>query len=95
MGRSSTTFSGKWLSGKTTVVRVPQILAQRVVEYARELDTQANVANDPEAIYRTAFNVELGRVNTNGHFYEILRTWKSPTHSIAKSSRVCRRNAAT
>jgi two-component system chemotaxis response regulator CheY len=38
---------------------------------------------------------ELGRVNTNGHFHEILRTWKSPTHSIATSSRVCRRNAAT
>jgi hypothetical protein len=38
---------------------------------------------------------DLGSVNTNGHFYEILRTWKSPTHSIAKSSRVCRRNAAT
>ena len=40
-------------------------------------------------------STELGRVNTNGHFYAILRTWKSPTHSIAKSSRVCRRNAAT
>ena len=37
----------------------------------------------------------LGRVNTNGHFYEILRTWKSPTLSIAKSSRACRRHAAT
>ena len=37
----------------------------------------------------------LGRVNTNGHFYAILRTWKLPTHSIAKSSRVCRRHAAT
>ena len=59
MGRSSTTFSGKWLSGKTTVVRVPQMLAHRVIEYARELDTQSNVAKDPEAIYRTAFNVEL------------------------------------
>ena len=39
--------------------------------------------------------VQLGRVNTNGHFYAILRPWKSPTHSIAKSSRACRRNAAT
>ena len=61
MGRSSTTFSGKWNSGKTTVVRVPQILANRVIEYARELDTQANIARDPEAIYRTAAHVELNQ----------------------------------
>lgn len=59
MGRSSTTFSGKWLSGKTTVVRVPQILADRVIEYARELDAQESIARDPEAIYRTAAHVEL------------------------------------
>ena len=39
--------------------------------------------------------VQLGRVNTNGHFYEILRPWKSPTPSIVKSSRVCRHNVAT
>ena len=37
----------------------------------------------------------LGRVNTNGHFYAILRTWKSPTHSIATSRHGCRRHAAT
>lgn len=61
MGRSSTTFSGKWHSGKTTVVRVPQILANRVIEYARELDTQVNTAKDPEAIYRTAAHVELSQ----------------------------------
>ena len=42
-----------------------------------------------------ALQSELGRVNTNGHFYAILRTWKSPTHSIAASRRGCRRNAAT
>ena len=39
--------------------------------------------------------VQLGRVNTNGHFYAILRPWKSPTPSIVKSSRVCRHNVAT
>lgn len=59
MGRSSTTFSGKWLSGSTTVVRVPQILADRVLEYARELDTKANTAKDPSPIYRTAAHVTL------------------------------------
>jgi CRP-like cAMP-binding protein len=38
---------------------------------------------------------QLGPVNTNGHFYAILRTWKSPMHSIATSRRGCPRNAAT
>ena len=38
---------------------------------------------------------ELGRVNTNGYGYAILPLWKSPTPSIATSSRVCRRHAAT
>ena len=37
----------------------------------------------------------LGPVNTNGRVYAILRTWKSPTHSIGTSRRVCRRHAAT
>lgn len=59
MGRSSTTFSGKWHSGKTTVVRVPKVLANRVVQYARELDAQASIAKDPGAIYRTASHVEF------------------------------------
>mgnify|MGYP001399891448 CR=1 FL=1 len=58
MGRSSTTFSGKWRSGKTTVVRVPHSLASRVIEYARELDRQVFV-RDPEAVYRTAAHFEL------------------------------------
>ena len=39
--------------------------------------------------------VELGPVNTNGYGYAILRTWKSPTPSIATSRRVCRHHAAT
>ena len=59
MGRSSTTFSGKWFSGKTTVVRVPQVLANRVIEYARTLDSHESIARDPEAFYRTAAHVEL------------------------------------
>lgn len=59
MGRSSTTFSGKWRSGKTTVVRVPQSLASRVIEYARALDAQEDFVRDPEAIYRTATHFAL------------------------------------
>ena len=37
----------------------------------------------------------LGRGNTDGHVYAILRTGKSPTHSIAQSCRVSRPHAAT
>jgi DNA adenine methylase len=53
VGRSSTTFSGKWRQGKTTVVRVPQVLAARVIEYARKLDS-GSPAKDPSGVYRTA-----------------------------------------
>ena len=53
MGRSSTTFSGKWHQGKTTVIRVPQVLAPRIIQYARKLDS-SSLAKDPGAAYRTA-----------------------------------------
>ena len=42
-----------------------------------------------------SWKTELGRVNTNGHGCEILRTWNSPTPSIVKSNDVCRHHAAT
>jgi DNA adenine methylase len=59
VARSSTTFSGKWKSGKTTVIRVPRSLAPRVLQYAQHLDSQAELIKDPEAAYRTAADVEL------------------------------------
>lgn len=41
------------------MLRVPQTLASRVLEYARALDGEASLAKDPEAVYRTAANVQL------------------------------------
>ena len=57
MGRSSTTYSGKWVSGKTTVIRVPKILANQVIKYARQLDIGAQIAKDPGSVYKTAMDV--------------------------------------
>jgi DNA adenine methylase len=59
VARSSTTFSGKWRSGKTTVVRIPERLAERVLDYARDLDEHKPAAvREPEASYRTASDVD-------------------------------------
>ena len=60
MARSSTTYAAKWKSGKTTVVRVPEALADRVVEFAQELDDHCAHVREAEAAYRTAADVDLG-----------------------------------
>jgi DNA adenine methylase len=59
VARSSTTFSNKWLTGKTTVIRVPEALTRRLLNYAIELDAQASLQMEPEAVYWTAANVDL------------------------------------
>ena len=38
MARSSTSYRPKWKLGRTTVIRVPQRLAQAVLRYAHDLD---------------------------------------------------------
>jgi hypothetical protein len=38
MARSSTTYGPKWRSGKTCVIRVPEAIAEDVLEIARVLD---------------------------------------------------------
>ncbi len=37
-GRRSTTWTPGWRSGKTTVIRVPEVLAEKLLEIARVLD---------------------------------------------------------
>jgi len=62
MARSSTTFSNKWRSGKTTVVRVPAVFAQKVVTYAHMLDADdvlPTKSRESFAIYKTAENTPL------------------------------------
>jgi DNA adenine methylase len=42
MARSSTTFPPKWKSGKTTVIRVPERIADDLLDIARRLDASDN-----------------------------------------------------
>lgn len=57
MARS--TYSGKWRSGKTKVIRVPAALASQVLRYARRLDRQPEALKDSGTAYRTAADVDL------------------------------------
>lgn len=41
MARSSTTYTSKWKSGETKVLRVPEVLADKVLAYAQELDQKS------------------------------------------------------
>lgn len=59
MARSSTSFFPKWKSGKTTVVRVPEVLADEVLAFAKELDAKAGSARELQAAYRTAADVDI------------------------------------
>jgi DNA adenine methylase len=61
MARSSTTFSAKWKSGPTSVIRVPSKLANEILDYAHDLDQRqaADELHEPPAAYRTAEDVAL------------------------------------
>src|SRR6058998_3882107 len=61
MARSSTTYSSKWNSGSTIVVRVPLKLAPKILRYAHKLDERngAEEINEPPTDYRTASDVEF------------------------------------
>ena len=60
MARSSTTYASKWRNARTTVIRVPETLAEQVLEYARELDTRQGLAREAEETYRTAADFNIG-----------------------------------
>jgi hypothetical protein len=44
MAASSTSFQHKWRSGKTTVVRVPEKMVERLLEIARKWDEAGNLS---------------------------------------------------
>ena len=46
MARSSTTYTPKWQSGETTVIRVPRVLVGDVLKHARKLDTLSKLNFD-------------------------------------------------
>lgn len=58
MAYSSTTYQAQWRSGKTKVLRVPETLAEEVLQYAHELDG-SDCVRETQTVYRTAANVAL------------------------------------
>jgi len=59
MARSSTTYTAKWRKGRTRVIRIPEAIADEVLEYARDLDRQQSAVREPEAVYRTAADIDM------------------------------------
>ena len=59
MGRLSTTHPPRWKSGKTTVIRVPDQLAPKLLEVARRLDAAPHYEMREEG---TALVLELGPI---------------------------------
>ncbi len=51
---------GKWKHGKTKSIRVPEALAERILEYARNLDENAIIENETES--KTDLNLGLDSV---------------------------------
>jgi len=45
MARSSTTYTSKWRSGETTVIRVPRALVDDVLQHARNLDGVSSISS--------------------------------------------------
>ena len=60
MAYSSTSFRPKWRTGPTTVIRIPEPLAEQVLAYARDLDSKSeSVVREPSSVYRTARDFAL------------------------------------
>ena len=47
--RSNSGAKGKWKHGKTKLIRVPEELADKILEYAHKLDEKANIENVTES----------------------------------------------
>jgi len=45
MARSSTTYISKWRSGETTVIRIPRVLVDDVLQHARNLDDVSTISS--------------------------------------------------
>ncbi len=60
MARSPTTYRSKWKAGPTTVIRVPESLAPKILEFARKLDTgtEASALQESGRSYRTAEDLD-------------------------------------
>lgn len=58
MARSITTFSPKWRNGKTTVIRVPEVISAEILAFAERLDAETDLVREPCAVYKTASEVD-------------------------------------
>lgn len=47
--RSNSGAKGKWKHGKTKSIRVPEALAEQILEYARNLDESATIESETES----------------------------------------------
>jgi hypothetical protein len=47
--RSNSGAKGKWKHGKTKMIRVPEDLADQILEYAHKLDEGANIESETES----------------------------------------------
>ncbi|MDZ8052968.1 MAG: hypothetical protein RMX68_005840 [Aulosira sp. ZfuVER01] len=55
-GRRTTTWGNSWKHGKTTVIRVPEVLELPITEYARQLDAGNCLVTDNAAIVLDAID---------------------------------------
>ncbi len=58
--RSNSGAKGKWKHGKTKSIRVPEELANQILEYAHKLDENAKIESDTEP--KTGSDCGLGSV---------------------------------
>ncbi len=90
MARSSTSYSSLWLSGPTKVIRVPEVLAEAVLSYARKLDRgdgSADVLQTPQGYQSVSTSaldlnkpVNVAQVAQRSPFrYPGGKTWLVPT----------------
>jgi len=63
MARSSTTFPRKWASGKTIVIRVPERIADDLLDIARRLDESGGfrVREEPNGLFLEVLPTRLVR----------------------------------
>lgn len=65
MARSSTTYSPKWRSGKTRVIRVPERIADEILAIALDLDAKRGQVREDGPVYALESGAARKTLNTN------------------------------
>jgi hypothetical protein len=61
--RSNSGAKGKWKHGKTKMIRVPEDLAEQILEFAHKLDEGANIETETETEPKTDSSLVLDSVS--------------------------------